>query len=341
VCNLGSINLEKFATKENGVTLSEGIDTDELKRVSKIVVRMLDNVIDLSEYPIERVDKTRLANRRIGLGVMGFADMLMKLRVGYGTRRGRAIGRHVMHAIQTAAHEMSGELAAEKGAFPNWPASIYGAAMVPRRNSAVTTVAPTGSIAMIFDVSGGLEPYFALSYHYEAVLGGDVDLRYLNKHLVAALEEEGLHTPEIMAKVIKYGTLRDVPEVPEHLREVFVTAMDISADQHIEMQAAFQKETDNSISKTINFRNDATREDCAQGYIKAWKSGCKGCTLYRDGSRFLQVLNLNTDESAQTPESQVPHTGSGKACPTCDASLVCSEGCSKCLGCGYSACDRA
>lgn len=299
---------------------------------------MLDNVIDLSEYPIERVNATRLANRRIGLGVMGFADMLMKLREGYGTRRGRAIGRLVMHTINVASHEMSSELAAEKGAFPNWSASIYGEAMVPRRNSAVTTVAPTGSIAMIFDVSGGLEPYFALSYHYEAVLGGNVELRYLNKHLVAALEEEGLNTPEIMAKVIKYGTLKDIPEIPPRLREVFVTSMDITADQHIEMQAAFQKETDNSISKTINFRNDATHEDCAQGYLKAWKSGCKGCTLYRDGSRFLQVLNLNTDENAPAPE--VPLTGSGKACPTCDASLVRSEGCLSCLGCGYSACER-
>ncbi len=321
------------------------IDKELLEKVTRIAVRMLDNVIDLSEYPIERVNTARLGNRRIGLGVMGFADMLIRLGRGYGTRGGRTTAELVMSHIQDAATDASEALAHEKSVFPNWHLSKFMRTGTPMRNAAVTTVAPTGTISMMFDVAGGLEPYFSLAYYYKAVLGGNVDLQYVNKHLRKALEDEGIFSTELMDKIIKAGSVAKVPEIPVKLRTVFATSMDISADDHILMQAAFQRECDNSISKTINFPNDATREDCLAGFIKAWQNGCKGCTVYRDGSRFLQVLNLNTTKDEGTSESDGDPTPklvvSGSECPDCPATLVRSEGCVSCRSCGYSACERA
>lgn len=289
VCNLGSINLEKFA--ENGQVL-----WDRLRHVVRSAVRMLDNVVDLTQYPTERVSVTSKNNRRVGLGIMGFADMLYKLEIGYNTPEGLAIADKLMSFIQQSSHEMSQELASEKGVFNNYDKSIYAQQGVKMRNAALTNIAPTGTISMMFDISGGVEPYFALAYHYKHVLGGDVELTYVNKHLEKALKQADCWTEEIKTEIVNSGSLQHIEAIPANIKKVFVTSMDIAADDHTRMQATFQKHCDNAISKTINFPFNASKDDVLNGYILAWKLGCKGCTVYRDGSREIQVLNLNKDK---------------------------------------------
>eukprot|EP00698_Gefionella_okellyi_P015749 TRINITY_DN4462_c0_g1_i1.p1 TRINITY_DN4462_c0_g1~~TRINITY_DN4462_c0_g1_i1.p1 ORF type:complete len:717 (+),score=183.25 TRINITY_DN4462_c0_g1_i1:64-2214(+) len=287
VCNLGSINLEKFVVDGK-------VDYPRLKFVVRTGVRMLDNVIDISDTSVEKVKKTFRDNRRLGLGIMGFADMLYQLGVGYHTEQGRAVAADVMRCINDTAHAMSQELALEKGVFPNWEKSIY-YPHTKMRNAAVTNIAPTGTISMMYDVSGGVEPYFALAYFYKGILGGQMMLQYVNKHLRKALESVGLNRPDIYDRIVNEGTLQGIEEIPKHLKETFVTAMDISPEAHVMMQATFQKFCDNAISKTINFPNSASREDVLKGYLMAWRNGCKGCTVYRNGSREVQVINLNKD----------------------------------------------
>jgi ribonucleoside-diphosphate reductase alpha chain len=324
VCNLGSINLEKFVTEK------QTVDYEKLSTVTKTAVRMLDNVIDLSDFPVERVQRISKMNRRIGLGIMGFADMLYQMKIGYNTEQARMIARNVMGIIQKSAEECSEQLGKEKGNFPNYDYSVFADRNIPRRNAALTNVAPTGTISMMFDVSGGVEPYFALAYYYKGILQGKTPtLQYVNKHLRQALEEAGMFNEEIMKKIIEQGSLQKIDGIPEQLKQTYVTSMDISADSHVGMQAAFQEYCDNAISKTINFPNDATHNDIFQGFVQAWKNGCKGCTVYRDGSRIFQVLNLNKEEST---------TKNGEICPECGNKLVQSEGCVSCLFCGTSKC---
>jgi ribonucleoside-diphosphate reductase alpha chain len=291
VCNLGSLNLEKFVRDGR-------IDYPRLRHVTRLAVQMLDNVIDLSDFPVERVNTVFRGNRRVGLGIMGFADMLYQLNIGYATPEGRKVAEDVMAFIQKSGHEMSVELGDRKGVFPNWGKSVFAPLGILRRNAAITNVPPTGTISMMFDCSGGVEPYFALAYYYKGILGG-MQLSYVNKHLRRALESRGLYSQELMDRICKAGSVQGIPELPEDLRRTFVTSMDITAEEHILMQGAFQKHCDNAISKTINFPNSATREDILCGYITAWKAGCKGCTVYRDGSRFEQVLNLNNTQEAE------------------------------------------
>ncbi|MBI5754385.1 adenosylcobalamin-dependent ribonucleoside-diphosphate reductase [Candidatus Peregrinibacteria bacterium] len=293
VCNLGSINLAKFV--ENGQ-----INEKRLKFVTEMSVRMLDNVIDLSDFPVEKVNTTFRNNRRVGLGIMGFADMLYQLRVPYNSEAGLNTARKVMKLINDTASQYSHKLAEEKGCFPNWDISIFGSKSqnFKRRNSALTTVAPTGSISMLLDCSSGVEPFFALSY-YKEVLSGQ-KLAYINPFLEAELKRIGLYREDIIKEIERTGSIQQIAEIPEETRRVYVTAMDISAESHIHMQAAFQEHVDNSISKTINFPNGATREDVRNGYIMAWEHGLKGCTVYRDGSRQEQVLNLNGEDAGST-----------------------------------------
>eukprot|EP01114_Cavostelium_apophysatum_P019552 TRINITY_DN6338_c0_g1_i1.p1 TRINITY_DN6338_c0_g1~~TRINITY_DN6338_c0_g1_i1.p1 ORF type:complete len:738 (-),score=153.15 TRINITY_DN6338_c0_g1_i1:80-2293(-) len=372
VCNLGSINLEKFV-KCNSAGEPE-VDYEKLRHVTRVAVRMLDNVIDLTDFPSERVNTSFRANRRVGLGIMGFADMLYQLNVGYGTEEGRHVARSVMKCVQESGTKYSEELASAKGLFPNWPLSVFAKDNVPRRNAAITNVPPTGSIAMMYDVSGGVEPYFALAYYYKGILGG-TQLSYVNKHLRKALQKKGIFSERLMDKIVHEGTLQNIPEIPDSIKKVFVTSMDISAEDHILMQAAFQESCDNAISKTINFPNQASRNDILRAYILAWKSGCKGCTVYRDGSRILQVLNLNKeaeekgeihleasasgatltgapslrlDSTFATPASSSPSVVSMEEnsrsmikkgiCPECKSKLSFSEGCSSCSKCGLSVC---
>jgi ribonucleoside-diphosphate reductase alpha chain len=301
VCNLGSINLSKFVKDGE-------VDEERLREVTALSTRLLDNVIDLSDFPVEKVNAAFRNNRRIGLGIMGFADMLYQLRIPYNSQKGFEIGEKVMGIVNDQSHKTSVELGIEKGSFPNWHLSIFNEKNqnIQRRNAALTTVAPTGSISMLLDCSSGVEPFFALAY-YKEVLSGQ-KLIYVNPHLKKELKRLGLEKDSIIQEIEKTGTCQHITEIPKETRDVFVTAMDISADAHIHMQAAFQREVDNSISKTINFTNEATREDVKNGYILAWKSGLKGCTVYRDGSRQEQVLNLNSTEEKAVVQEPVQTT---------------------------------
>lgn len=284
VCNLGSINLAAFVTDGR-------LNLKRLSEVSAIATRFLDNVIDLFNYPVPEVQEMSRATRRIGLGVMGYADMLYQLKLRYDSDEGMETAELVMKTVQEAAHQTSVQLAEEKGEFPHWPDSTWAKAGTRRRNTMVTTVAPTGSISMFFDTSSGIEPNFALAYTKQDKDGHTY--QYVNQYLKGALETSGLYNDELMAKIIQEGTLKDIANIPAEIKDVFRVSMDISPTDHIRAQAAFQKHVENSISKTINFPNEATVQDIKEAYILAWQTGCKGGTLYRDGSRRVQVLNLN------------------------------------------------
>ncbi|MDP3993876.1 MAG: adenosylcobalamin-dependent ribonucleoside-diphosphate reductase [Candidatus Doudnabacteria bacterium] len=284
VCNLGSINLAAFVKDGK-------LQEARLRHVSMVSTRFLDNVIDLFDYPVEEVQKMSKNTRRLGLGVMGYADMLYQLGIKFDSAEGFEMGSRAMRIIQEESHRTSVALASEKGEFPLWNESTWARRGIKRRNTMVTTVAPTGSISMFFDTSSGIEPNFALSYTKQDKDGHTY--RYVNKYLEQALRERGIYTEELMEKIILEGSLRDIEGIPADIKDTFRVAMDIHASDHIRAQAAFQKYVENSISKTINFPNEATVKDIEDGYIMAWKLGCKGCTLYRDGSRQVQVLNLN------------------------------------------------
>jgi ribonucleoside-diphosphate reductase alpha chain len=274
--------------------------------------------------------------------------MLYLLHIPYNSEEGFKTAEKVMKCIQDAAFEMSCELAEEKGSFPYIDKSIYKQHAIKIRNAARTTIAPTGTISMIFDVSSGVEPYFALAYHYEGILGGNTQLFYINKHLKHELEQYNLYNDHIMKRIFEEGTLQNIEEIPQELKSVFITAMDITPEDHTRMQAAFQKYCDNAISKTINFPESATREDVLQGYILAWELGCKGCTVYRNNSRRIQVLNLNKKkeeeglpEETEKPKATVVVTSHEKqmtVCPDCDTMLEQKEGCIECPNCGWGLC---
>lgn len=299
VCNLGSINLAQFA--EHGQLKEE-----RLREVTRTAIRMLDNVIDSYDFSVERVQQTSLGNRRIGLGVMGFGDLLYQLRIGYNSPEGFAMAERVMGIIQEESHKTSNKLAEEKGVFPNWHLSIFADRGIKMRNAALTTVAPTGTISMMFDASGGIEPFFALAYHKSNILDGKMKLNYVNKYLEEELKVRGLYKDEIINQIAKDGSIQNIAAIPEDMKRVYVTAMDIKAEDHIRMQAAFQKHVDNSISKTCNFPNSATHEDVMQGYLLGWKLRCKGLTVYRDGSREVQILNLHKDSKDKKEEKPQP-----------------------------------
>ncbi len=292
VCNLGSINLAEFVMPAPPGQGGNGqLDLARLKEVSRISTRFLDNVVDLFDYPVHEVQKMSKNTRRLGLGVMGYADMLYQLGIRYDSPDGFETAELVMKTIQDASHEMSVSLAHEKGEFPLWPDSTWAQQGIKRRNTMVTTVAPTGSISMFFDTSSGIEPNFALSFTKQDKDGHTY--RYVNKYLEKALRDRGIYSEALMEKIILEGSLANLAELPQTVKDIFRVSMDIEASDHIRVQAAFQKFVENSISKTINFPNEATIQDIEDGYILAWKLGCKGCTLYRDGSREVQVLNLN------------------------------------------------
>ena len=303
-CNLGSINLAVFVGKDRK------IKWERLRHATRTAVRLMDNVIDLFDFPVPQVTELAKRNRRIGLGVMGFADMLYQLGVGYGTKEGLLTAEKVMRFIDTEAYKMSQELAKEKGEFPNYPKSIFSKKSAPHslaqepgigkkmRNAALTTVAPTGSISMMLDTSSGIEPNFALAYVKQDKDGNQY--RYFNRHFEAALAKLDLSSKqkdEMMQEIFKTGSIQHLTNLQKQLREIFVVAMDISGEDHMKMQAAFQKYVDNSISKTINLPNSATKEEVVQSFISAWKLGCKSCTVYRDGSRTIQILNVGSGEN--------------------------------------------
>lgn len=293
-CNLGSINLNRAVYKgEDG---HYRIDYQHIREVVRLGVRFLDNIVDLNKFPIPQIREMTQGNRRIGLGVMGFADMLYALRIPYNSEEAIELGRELMRFIHTEARQMSDELAEERGPFPNWKGSVF---TRPTRNSTVTTIAPTGTISMIADTSGGIEPNFALCY-VKRVMDDD-RLLYVNQRLKEIALEEGWYSERLMEQIAQGTALKNLSGVPAWVRSVFVTAHDIAPEWHVRMQAAFQEWTDNAVSKTINFPHNATVEDVKNAYMMAWKLKCKGITIYRDGSRSVQVMNVG-DKLAKEQE---------------------------------------
>ncbi|WP_022670177.1 vitamin B12-dependent ribonucleotide reductase [Hippea alviniae] len=298
-CNLGSINLGKFVKDGQ-------INWEDLKRTVKIAVHFLDNVIDVNKYPLDKIEENTKKNRKIGLGVMGFADLLIDLGIPYDSEEAIKTAEEVMKFIQDTSKEASSELAKIRGNFPNYKYSIYAKENIPMRNATTTTIAPTGSISMIADASSGIEPIFALAY-YKQVLDGK-RLPYVYERLFDALKEKSIYSDSLAEKIIdNRGSLKGIDEIPEDIKRLFVTAMDISYKAHIDIQAAFQKYTDNAVSKTINMANSVTVEDVKEAYDYAYKKGLKGITVYRDGSREEQVLVVpKKEEKTQTKSFSRP-----------------------------------
>ena len=286
-CNLGSINLAKFITYNNEVPT---IDFKHLKDIVWLSVRFLDNTIDMSKYPLPEIEKMVQGNRKIGLGVMGFADLLYQLKIPYNSERALEIAEEVMGFIQEESHEASKHLAEERGVFPNFDKSIFKKKDgCTYRNAATTTIAPTGTLSIIADCSSGVEPLFALSFVRNVM--DDDKLMEVNPYFENEAKKRGFYSSELMDAIAMEGGIQHLNEIPEDVREVFVTAHDISAEWHIRMQAAFQKHTDNAVSKTVNLSRDATVDDVQKIYDLAYELDCKGVTIYRDGSKENQVLS--------------------------------------------------
>jgi ribonucleoside-diphosphate reductase alpha chain len=302
-CNLGSLNLGQFVTASGKKRDAEGppggrFDWERLAEVIPICVRFLDDVIDMNRYPIEQIDDATKATRKIGLGVMGWHDALMQMGIPYDSEDALALGEEVMRFIQEKANEASLSLAQERGSFPAWEGSRYDPDS-PYRNATRTTVAPTGTISIIADASSGVEPVFALAFTRQHYLDAEdasklTTLREVNKHFLAAAEAGGFYSEELMEHVAAGGSLRDRDDVPEWAKALFVTAHEITPEWHVRMQAAFQRHTDNAVSKTINFPESATQADVASAYWLAYREGCKGITIYREGSRDFSVLSHST-----------------------------------------------
>jgi ribonucleoside-diphosphate reductase alpha chain len=283
-CNLGSINLSKM--------VQEGkVNWERLGEVVHLAVRFLDNVVEVNNYPLPQIAEMTLGNRKIGLGVMGWADMLIGLGIPYNTEEAIELAQKVMEFINKQGHLASQALAKIRGAFPNFKGSRYDKkGEPPMRNATVTTIAPTGTISIMANASSGVEPLFAVSY-IRQVMDNDV-LVEVHPYFEAMAKERGFYSPELMQRIAEHGTLHDLTEIPEDIRNLFVTAHDITPEVHIRMQAAFQKHTDNAVSKTVNFTNGATVQDVARVYELAYQLDCKGVTIYRDGSRDQQVLSV-------------------------------------------------
>jgi ribonucleoside-diphosphate reductase alpha chain len=311
VCNLGSINLGKFVTPERT------IDWNHLREVVHESTRFLDNVIDANHYPLEQITQLSQRIRRIGLGVMGWADMLVRLEIPYNSHEAIDLARKVMHFIDEESKVASEQLARERGPFPEWEYSIWGpdatcarrpdgSRIRPQRllrNCNVTTVAPTGTISIIAGCSSGIEPLFAIAFwRYQA----DTRMLDINQDFVAQAKREGWYSPELMERIADTGHIHH-PEVPAHVQRVWVTAHDIAPEWHVRMQAAFQEYTDSAISKTINFPHEATPDQVREAYELAFRLGCKGITVYRDGSRANQVLSTgSTAKSTSTVQAPAP-----------------------------------
>jgi ribonucleoside-diphosphate reductase alpha chain len=280
-CNLGSINLSNMVG--NGM-----IDWERLGWVTERAVHFLDNVIDMNRYTLRQIEAMTKANRKIGLGVMGFADLLIQLGIPYNSSGALEVGERVMAFIQERGRKVSRELGLKRGSFPNFDGSVLKGRWDAMRNATVTTIAPAGTISIIAGASSGIEPLFALAFARHVLDGRE--LPEINFFFEALAKQEGFYSEDLTRKIALNGEIQNLQEVPEKIRRLFVTAHDISPEDHIRMQAAFQKYTENAVSKTVNFPHEATVEDVARVYRLAYELGCKGVTIYRDGSRTKQVF---------------------------------------------------
>lgn len=294
-CNLGSIFL-------NYLVKDGQFDWEKLKEATHTAVRLLDNVIEMNPFPLPQIADTVKNIRRIGLGVGGWADALVEMGIPYDSNEALEMAEKVMRFINEEGHAESMMLAKERGPFPLYKDSIY--ANKPIRNSTVTTIAPTGSIGILANASGGVEPMFAIAYQH-IVKSENRSLTFVNPRFEKVARERGFYSEELMNKVAEHGTVRGIAEVPEDVKQVFGTAHEISPEWHIKMQAAFQKYTDNAVSKTINLRNDAKVEDVMAAYKLAWDTNCRGITIFRDGCKGEQVLNLGVQNKPQTTNTEI------------------------------------
>ncbi|MDF1544109.1 MAG: vitamin B12-dependent ribonucleotide reductase [bacterium] len=300
-CNLGSINLGKFVHKPlpNDFDLSRpesGIDFDRLGQTVREAIHFLDNVIDQNCYPLEQIERQTKKNRRVGLGVMGFADLLCELDLAYNSSGAFELAERLISFVESEARKQSSELAKSRGKFPNWENSIYARENVAMRNATVTTIAPTGTISIIADCSSGIEPYYALAFERNVLDG--TRLVTFNRLLKQRLEQQGPISEAVLEKISSCRSIQEISELPDLIKSVFLTAADISPEEHVRMQAVFQKHTDSSVSKTINFPEQATPDQVRQAFLNAYEFGCKGVTVYRDNSRPYQVLSTTESSSA-------------------------------------------
>jgi len=316
-CNLGSINLAAHVLKANGKQAriaGEGSDVDwkKLRETTRKAVHFLDNVIDANKYPIPKIEEMSRKVRRIGLGVMGWADMLILMGIPYGSQDSFRLAEKVMKFISDEGRKMSVELGKTRGSFPAFKESIWYKRGYPAmRNSTVTTIAPTGTISIIANCSQGIEPHFAIAYmrHVGESLGIGENLVEITPLFEEIAIKEGFYSQDLMRKILKSWSIAHIKEIPEHIRRIFVTAHDITPEQHVRMQAAFQKYTDNAVSKTINFASTATPYDVEQAYFLAYKTGCKGITIFRDQSKSWQVITTvekPTEEREAAEEEMTP-----------------------------------
>jgi len=309
-CNLGSLNVAHFVhgtpQNEHGTNGDLPIDWHGMEQAVRTAVRFLDDVIEVNPYPLPEIDAAVKGNRRIGLGIMGWADLLFKLGIPYDSDDAVKLAGRLMEFINSVGHDADANLAEERGPFPNWPRSIYRNGR-PLRNATVTTIAPTGTISIIANASSGIEPIFALAYSH---IVEDRHLTFVNPVFEQVARQRGFWSEKLMAEVTKHGTVRGLNEVPEDVQRVFVTAHEVAPEWHVRTQAAFQKHTDNGVSKTINLPHEATVDDVAKSYLLAYDLGCLGITVYRDGCKSEQVLHVGTtgkdEKQVQEVEKRQP-----------------------------------
>ncbi len=337
-CNLGSVNLSKMIREDRT------IDWEKLRKAVGSSVHFLDSVIDANVYPLKQIEFMTHANRKIGLGVMGFADMLIKLGISYDSEEALKLGEKIMKFVTQTGREKSEELGKRKGSFPNFKGSVWDRkGFKHMRNATVTTIAPTGTISIIANCSSGIEPLFAVAFIRKNVLSGEDELVEVNSLFERYAKGKGFYSEDLMFEVSKTGSLEGIEGVPKEAKELFKTAHDVDYEWHIRMQAAFQKYTDNAVSKTINLRSEAGIKDVERAYELAYKLKCKGITIYRDMSKAVQVIHIGEEKRrkikyVKAEEEKKELKESEETCPVCKSKLYSAEGCFTCLSCGYSKC---
>lgn len=310
-CNLGSINLYNMLNEEKNA-----LNFDKLAQTVKKAVHFLDNVIEVNKYPLAEIDNMTRGTRKIGLGIMGWADMLCALQIPYNSQQAIDMADKVMGFIQDNAQKASQELAEQKGVFPYYDDSVFAKKGLKLRNATTTTIAPTGTLSLIAGVSSGIEPIFAISYIRNVM--DNNELVEVNPVFKNAAVKGNFYSDDLMKQIAKSGTVKYMEEIPKEVRDIFVTAHDVRPEWHVKMQAAFQRHTDNAVSKTVNLSHDATTDDVREVFTLAYKAQCKGVTIYRDGSRDLQVLNIGKVQGKEASDNQPLPDGDNVYCDSCN-----------------------
>ena len=340
-CNLGSINLANMV--EDGKILWK-----KLEDTTRIAVRFLDNIIDINHFPLPQIEKMTKSTRKIGLGVMGWADMLLQLKISYDSDDAVYLAEKVMKFINDIGVDTSVKLADERGSFPAFKGSKWDEMGYNKmRNATITTIAPTGTISMIADTSSGIEPLFSIAYTKFAL--DNKEFVYVNKYFEAEAKKRGFYDNELMYRIAKEGSIQHIENVPDDIKKLFVTTHEIGTMWHVKMQAAFQKHVHNAVSKTINMPNSATIDDVKEAYLESYRLGCKGITVYRDGSRQFEILTKGVKDNENEKkeiQNEIKHTVQkliakkipDDECPVCHSKMQRVEGCFTCQKCGYSKC---